>query len=75
MTDVLSMVRAERRALADFLDTLSDEQWAQPSWCDKWTVQVHGEDLRRPLGHPGQHSPETAARGEATDRRVTPGGQ
>lgn len=39
MADVLSMVHAERRALVDFLDTLPAEQWAAPTWCDKWNVQ------------------------------------
>lgn len=39
MADLTPMVRVERRALADFLDTLSEQQWAAQSWCDKWSVQ------------------------------------
>ena len=39
MTDVLRMVHAERRSLADLLDTLTPEQWVAPTWCDKWNVQ------------------------------------
>jgi uncharacterized protein (TIGR03083 family) len=35
----MPMVHAERRLLAGFLDTLSPEQWAAPTLCDKWTVQ------------------------------------
>ncbi len=40
MTDLMPMIHAERHSLAEFLDTLSPEQWAAPTWCDKWTVQV-----------------------------------
>ena len=39
MADLMPMVHAERRSLADFLDTLSPEQWTAPTWCDKWNVQ------------------------------------
>lgn len=39
MADLMPMVHAERRSLAGFLDTLSEEQWAAPTWCDKWNVQ------------------------------------
>jgi uncharacterized protein (TIGR03083 family) len=39
MADLQPMVHAERRSLADFLDTLTPEQWTAPTWCDKWNVQ------------------------------------
>ncbi len=39
MADMMPMVHAERRSLAEFLDTLTPEQWAAPTWCDKWNVQ------------------------------------
>jgi len=39
MTDLMPMVHAERRSLAEFLQTLTPEQWAASTWCDKWTVQ------------------------------------
>jgi len=39
MADLMPMVHAERRSLADFLDTLTPEQWSAPTWCDKWNVQ------------------------------------
>ena len=32
-------VEAERRALADVLDTLTPEEWRSPSLCAGWTVQ------------------------------------
>ena len=35
----MPMIHAERRSLAEFLDTLSPEQWTTPTWCDKWNVQ------------------------------------
>ena len=39
MPDLMPMVHAERRLLADYLDTLTPEQWQSPTWCEKWTVQ------------------------------------
>lgn len=39
MVDTMTMVKAERHAFADYLTTLTDDQWAQPTWCTKWTVQ------------------------------------
>jgi uncharacterized protein (TIGR03083 family) len=36
--EMLDDVAAERRDLADLLDTLSDEEWATPSLCPGWTV-------------------------------------
>src|SRR5215813_4744604 len=32
-------IHAERAALADDLDTLTDEQWTTPSLCTEWTVR------------------------------------
>jgi len=34
------LIHAERARLADTLATLSSEQWAQPSLCAGWTVQL-----------------------------------
>jgi uncharacterized protein (TIGR03083 family) len=39
MTDMMTMVHAERRSLAGFLDTLAPDQWQASTWCDKWKVQ------------------------------------
>jgi uncharacterized protein (TIGR03083 family) len=39
MTDLMPMVHAERHSLAEFLDTLTPDQWALSTWCDKWNVQ------------------------------------
>lgn len=38
MTDIWPAIHAERRALADDLATLTDEQWQTPSMCAGWTV-------------------------------------
>ncbi|MGE9782543.1 maleylpyruvate isomerase family mycothiol-dependent enzyme [Janibacter sp. G368] len=38
MTDVWDRVHAERRALADDLEQLTDEQWRTASLCDGWSV-------------------------------------
>ena len=39
MPDYTPMVIAERQSLSDFLGTLEPQQWAAPTWCDKWNVQ------------------------------------
>ncbi len=39
MAEMMPMIHAERGALADYLATLTPEQWNTTSWCDKWTVQ------------------------------------
>ncbi len=39
MPDLMPMIHAERRSLADTLGGLTNEQWSQPTWCDKWNVQ------------------------------------
>jgi uncharacterized protein (TIGR03083 family) len=39
MADMMPMIHAERGSLADFLGTLTPEQWTARSWCDKWNVQ------------------------------------
>jgi uncharacterized protein (TIGR03083 family) len=33
------VIRTERKALIDFLERLSAQQWATPSLCEGWTVQ------------------------------------
>lgn len=38
MTDIWPAIHSERRALADDLATLTDEQWQTPSMCAGWTV-------------------------------------
>ncbi len=35
----MGMARAERAELAEFLATLTPQQWATPSLCTKWTVK------------------------------------
>jgi uncharacterized protein (TIGR03083 family) len=39
MANLLPMIHAERRSLAEFLDTISPEQWTTPTLCEKWNVQ------------------------------------
>ncbi|MGO9156025.1 maleylpyruvate isomerase family mycothiol-dependent enzyme [Mycobacterium sp.] len=36
---LMSMARAERADFAEFLATLTPQQWAAPSLCTKWTVK------------------------------------
>jgi len=37
--DIWSTIHAERAALADDLETLTDAQWATPSLCNSWSVR------------------------------------
>lgn len=39
VVDLSEMATEERRDLADFLDTLTDEEWEQPSLCPRWSVR------------------------------------
>lgn len=39
VADLSDLAAAERRDLADYLDTLTKEQWEQPSLCPGWTVR------------------------------------
>lgn len=39
MTDLKELIRNERLALIEFLETLTPEEWATPSLCGEWTVQ------------------------------------
>lgn len=39
MADLSELAAAERRDLADYLETLTERQWDQPSLCVGWTVR------------------------------------
>lgn len=39
MAEYFDRVAIERRAVADRLATLTDDQWNQQSWCEEWTVR------------------------------------
>lgn len=39
MTALAPLVRSERLALIEFLETLTPEEWAVPSLCEGWSVQ------------------------------------
>ena len=55
-------IHAERRALADALDGLSDEQWQQESLCPGWTVKdVAAHVISNPQLH-WRHMPGMLAR-------------
>src|SRR5246500_1295623 len=38
-TSLMAMAHAERADLADFLDTLTPQDWEAPSLCSKWSVK------------------------------------
>lgn len=49
MTDLFDLIAVERRATADFLDGLSDDQCATPSLCSGWQVRHVAAHLTMPL--------------------------
>lgn len=49
MTDLFPLIAAERRATADFVDALTEEQSTTPSLCDGWTVCDVAAHLTMPL--------------------------
>jgi len=55
MADLFPLIAAERRATADFVERLTDEQCATPSLCAEWTVGEVAAHLTMPLtlGLPG----------------------
>jgi uncharacterized protein (TIGR03083 family) len=55
MADKMQLAAAERRDLADLLDTLTPQQWAHPSLCEGWTVRDVVAHLvsYEELGYPG----------------------
>ena len=40
MTDLFPLIAEERLRVADFLDTLTDEQWCTQSCCGEWTNEL-----------------------------------
>ena len=52
MSDIWTTVAAERGALADDLDGLSDEQWETPSLCTGWSVHDVLAWVEKPAGPP-----------------------
>ena len=45
MADIADVIRTEREALIELLETLTPEQWAVQSLCDQWNVQALGAHL------------------------------
>jgi uncharacterized protein (TIGR03083 family) len=39
MDAVWALIRSERHALVDYLETLTPAEWSTPSLCQGWTVQ------------------------------------
>ncbi|MBX3285356.1 MAG: maleylpyruvate isomerase family mycothiol-dependent enzyme [Acidimicrobiales bacterium] len=46
--DLFALIAAERLRLADELELLSPDDWAQPSLCDGWTTHVVAAHLNAP---------------------------
>ncbi|AGZ41631.1 maleylpyruvate isomerase family mycothiol-dependent enzyme [Actinoplanes friuliensis] len=48
-SDVFGLTSANRRMIADFLETLDDDQWAAPTLCEGWTVHHLAAHLVQPM--------------------------
>ena len=49
MDDAFAMIAVQRRAVADVLSSLSDEQWATPSLCSGWTIRQVAAHMTMPF--------------------------
>ena len=55
MADIDALIRTEREALIELLETLTPEEWATQSLCDRWTVQAVAAHLAyAPVTPPGE---------------------
>lgn len=49
MTDTFALIAQQRRAVADVLATVSEDEWASPSLCDGWRIQELAAHLTMPF--------------------------
>jgi uncharacterized protein (TIGR03083 family) len=64
MDEIAELLRAERLALIELLETLAPDEWAAPSLCGGWTVQdVAAHVAWMPALSPAQAARELARRG------------
>ena len=55
MTDLTALIRTERLAFVDLLESLSDDQWHTQSLCSAWTVEAVAAHLAwAPVAGPGE---------------------
>jgi uncharacterized protein (TIGR03083 family) len=54
MADLAELIRTEREALIELLETLSPEEWATQSLCDRWTVKAVAAHLAYASAMPPQ---------------------
>ena len=54
MAEIATVIRTEREALIELLETLTPEQWADQSLCHRWTVQAVAAHLAYASAMPPQ---------------------
>ncbi|GAA3924315.1 maleylpyruvate isomerase family mycothiol-dependent enzyme [Streptomyces gulbargensis] len=64
-------IAAERRDLADLLDTLTEAQWDAPSLCEGWRVREVAAHLTMAMRHPARRLARELLRARGSMDRVT----
>jgi uncharacterized protein (TIGR03083 family) len=69
MNDLTRLIRAERLALIEFLETLGPQEWSSQSLCGAWTVQAVAAHIAwAPVVKPGEMLPALAKAGFRVNR-------
>ena len=71
MTGLSELIRTERLAFIDLLETLTEDQWQTPSLCSAWTVEHVAAHLAwAPVAGPLEMLPATLRAGFRTNRVI-----
>lgn len=71
MTDLSELIRHERLAFVDLMESLSDDQWAVQSLCTAWTVEAVAAHLAwAPVAGPREMGPTFVRAGFRVNRLI-----
>jgi uncharacterized protein (TIGR03083 family) len=71
MTELAELIRTERRAFVDLLESLSDDQWEEQSLCSAWTVANVAAHLAwTPVAGPVEMGPASVRAGFNVNRVI-----
>jgi len=71
MTELTELIRTERLAFIDLLESLTEDQWQTPSLCSAWTVEHVAAHLAwAPVAGPREMIPAALRAGFRTNRLI-----
>ena len=71
MTELTELIRTERLAFIDLLESLTEDQWQTPSLCSAWTVEHVAAHLAwAPVSGPLEMVPAALRAGFRTNRLI-----